>query len=92
MFNKFQKCLQKGYRLIHIWEDEWDNNLIQNKLKNVLIQNELIPIIYDSFILDLSWFSPIETQDFDIHFIEPTIKIRNGYKVYDCGNLKYVKK
>ena len=52
----------------------------------------MFPLLYDNFILDLSWFSPIETQDFDIHFIEPTIKIRNGYKVYDCGNLKYVKK
>lgn len=90
-YNKFQKCLQKGYRLIHIWEDEWDNNLIQNKLKNVLIQNEVIPILYDGFILDLSWFSPIETQDYNIQFIEPQIKVRNGYKVYDSGSLKYDK-
>ena len=91
-YRKTQRCLQKGYRLIHIWEDEWDNNLIQNKLKNVLIQSEISPILYNNFILDLSWFSPIETRDYDIQFIEPEIKIRNDYAVYDCGSLKYVKR
>ena len=67
-YRKTQKCLQKGYRLIHIWEDEWDSNLVQNKLKNILIQSEIFPILYDNFILDLSWFSPIETKDYNIQF------------------------
>ena len=66
--------------------------MVQNKLKNILIQSEIFPILYDNFILDLSWFSPIETKDYNIQFIEPEIKIRNGYRVYNCGSLKYVKK
>ena len=61
-------------------------------MKNVLIQSEISPILYNNFILDLSWFSPIETRDYDIQFIEPEIKIRNDYKVYNCGSLKYVKR
>lgn len=58
-------------------------------MKNVLLQKEEIPEIYDGFILDLSWFSPIQTDKFYISFIEPQLKLRNGYNVYDCGNLYY---
>ena len=61
-------------------------------MKNVLTQSEIFPILYNNFILYLSWFSPIETRDYDIQFIEPEIKIRNDYAVYDCGSLKYVKR
>lgn len=62
-------------------------------MKNVLLQKEEIPEIYDGFMLDLSWFSPIQFNNFCITFIEPQIKFRNGYNVYDCGSLhyKYVK-
>ena len=49
---KTERCEQLGYRLIHIWEDEW-NDALKLKLKAVLEQKE------DKNIekkLDHSWF------------------------------------
>lgn len=43
-FNKSQKCEEKGIRLIHIWEYEWDNErqrpILENIIKNALGVNE----------------------------------------------------
>lgn len=43
-FNKSQKCEEKGIRLIHIWEYEWDDErqrpILENIIKNALGVNE----------------------------------------------------
>lgn len=83
--------MKNGYRLIHIWEDEW-TNLTKNTLKDVFTGLEPIPNIADGFTLDLSWFKPIDNDLFLTTYLEPQIVIRNGYSVYDCGSLKYTKK
>ena len=81
--NKVLKCNEKGYRLIHIWEDEWINNktLIQQKLINIFNKNEIINF---NKKLDRSWFNNLTGN-----FIElpPEIINRNGYKVENCGYL-----
>ena len=49
---KTELCEAKNYRLIHIWEDEWSDNL-KLKLKAVLEQKEEINA---ECKLDHSWF------------------------------------
>ena len=55
-------CNQKGYRLIHIWEDEWDLNKdnIKNKLIQIFNNAENLNFNEEKIILDRSWYNNIE--------------------------------
>ena len=56
---KTELCEAKNYRLIHIWEDEWSDNL-KLKLKAVLEQKEEINA---ECKLDHSWFKKEPRND-----------------------------
>lgn len=79
---KTELCENKGYRLIHIWEDDWNNNQneIKNKLKNIFENKEVIDY---SKPLDRCWYSKI--NNFDI--IPPNIVERLSFHVENCGYL-----
>ena len=74
---KSMMCEAKGYRLIHIWEDEWSDAL-KLKLKAVLEQKEEVN---NEKKLDHSWFK------FDKRFelSRPEIILRNDFHVENCG-------
>ena len=74
---KSMMCEEKGYRLIHIWEDEWSDAL-KIKLKAVLEQKEEVN---NEKKLDHSWFK------FDKRFelSRPEIILRNDFHVENCG-------
>lgn len=93
--NKTIECNKKGYRLIHIWEDEWDNNKdeIKNKLKIIFENNELLNFNDEILRLDFSWYNNIELKNYELVNIEnPTYVIRNNEEVENCGFLVYKKK
>lgn len=77
-------CESFNYRLIHIWEDEW-NEETKEKLKLIFESKEVIP---NKNILDRSWFSVNQLKDRKIELLLPKIIERNGYKVENCGYLK----
>ena len=79
---KTELCENKGYRLIHIWEDDWNNNQneIKNKLKNIFENKEVIDY---SKPLDRCWYS--KTNNFDI--IPPNTVERLSFHVENCGYL-----
>ena len=85
--NKTELCESKGYRLIHIWQDEWkeSSEIIKNKLKSIIKGNEII----ENNILDRCWYSILQFQNYEI--IEPTIIIREGFQIWNCGYLKIIK-
>lgn len=58
---KVKKCNKKGYRLIHIWEDEWDKNKeqIKEKLKEIFQNKENLNFTDEIIKLDRSWFNNI---------------------------------
>ena len=85
--NKTIECNEKGYRLIHIWEDEWNSNkdLIKQKLIDIFECKEIID--YNQK-LDRSWYNNLEG---DFEELPPEIIIRDGFEVENCGYLVYIK-
>ena len=84
----------KGYRLIHIWEDEWNNNKeeIKLKLKNIFKGEENLLFKDKEVILDRSWFNCLEIPGYILKKeISSEIVIRDGFEVEDCGKLVYIK-
>ncbi len=74
---KSMMCEAKGYRLIHVWEDEWSDAL-KLKLKTVLEQTEEKNTEKK---LDHSWFK----FDKEYCLSKPEIVLRNGFHVENCG-------
>ncbi len=75
-------------KLIHIWEDEWNDD--QNEIKDGLIsifQNR--EIIDHSKLLDRRWYSTLQFQKYQI--IQPEIIIKNTYHIENYGYLKILK-
>lgn len=93
--NKIIKCNKKGYRLIHIWEDEWDNNKkeIKEKLIDIFNSEEKLTFYEQELILDRSWYNNIIIPNYILYKELPPIRIkRKNYIVEDCGYLIYKKK
>ena len=75
------KCNSVGYRLIHIWEDEW-NELTKQKLIDIFEGKEIIDF---SKPLDRSWYNNLSGN---FEELPPEIIIRNVFEVENCGYLK----
>ena len=84
---KTEMCEKAGYRLIHIWEDEWDKDKesIKEKLKNIFEDKEVIDY---SKPLDRSWYSIFQVQNKNIEILPSEVIERNGYHVENCGYMK----
>lgn len=84
---KTEMCEKVGYRLIHIWEDEWNNNkeLIKEKLLQVFEYKEVIDY---SKPLDRSWYSIFQVQNKNIEILSPEVIERGNYQVENCGYFK----
>jgi len=83
------KCNEIGYRLIHIWEDEWTNRRedIERRLREIFESREVIDF---SKPLDRSWFNCIEADGYVLKEVtEPKLVMRNCHSVPDCGSLIY---
>ena len=81
--NKTELCQQSGYRLIHIWQDDWinDKNAIMAKLKNIMEDNEII----EDNILDRCWYSTLQFQKYKK--LPPELISRGKCKIWNCGYL-----
>ncbi len=87
--NKTLMCNEKGYRLIHIWENEWLNNKeeIKRKLISIFENKEVIDF---SKPLDRSWFNNISSDEYVLkEETEPELILRKGFNVPNCGYLIY---
>ena len=84
--NKVIKCNQQGYRLIHIWEDEWNSNndLIKQKLINVFTNKEIIDY---SKPLDRSWYNNLSGN---FEELAPEIITKENIKIENCGYLRKI--
>ena len=76
---KTKMCEKLGYRLIHIWEDEW-NEQLKERLVQIFENKELIDY---SKPLDRCWYS--NNKNFTI--IQPELIIKYGYHIENCGYL-----
>ena len=87
---KTELCEAKGYRLIHIWEDEWNDckNEIKQKLINIFENKENIDY---SKLLDRCWYQLKQIDGYKLEIIPPEIIIKNKFQIENCGYLKYTK-
>ena len=81
--HKTELCQKKGYRLIHIWQDEWidDKYSIMNKLKSIIENNEIIK----ENKLDRCWYSTLQFQKYKK--LPPELISRGKCKIWNCGYL-----
>ena len=86
--NKTIEANEKGYRLIHIWENE-SNNLIP-KLKDILEGKENLNFTEDVIKLDRSWYNNAEIPGYElVEELPPEIVNRVKFNVENCGYLVY---
>lgn len=81
---KTELCETKGYRLIHIWENEW-NNETKNKLIQIFENKEVID---NKKLLDRSWYSIFQVQNNNVEILPPELIERNGFQVENCRLFK----
>ena len=89
---KTELCEQLEYRLIHIWENDWNNNKdeIKTKLEKILNNTEEFATNNKELILDRCWYSKnIIINGFKlVEITEPELMKNN---CYNCGKLIYRK-
>lgn len=88
---KTELCEAQNYRLIHIWEDEWDKDKESIKEKLTWIFKGKEEIDNEIILLDRCWYS---VKDFDNveEILPPSIENKGGYHVENCGYFKIKKK
>ena len=93
--NKTELCESKGYRLIHIWEDQWqfNKNEIKQKLINIFNNNDINFLEIDKIDqlkLDRCWYSKnTKINNFYLNNVEkPSLMCNN---CYNCGTLIFKK-
>ena len=80
---KTELCESKGYRLIHIFEDEW-NEITKEKLKQIFEDKEVIT----SGIYPRTWFSLHDKRYLAVIHSKQKLMDNN---CYDCGEIKILK-
>lgn len=91
-------CESKNYRLIHIWEDEWNNNneKVKNDLskifndKNLILFEDEKQIIFDRCNTSINDLRVIFNKS-KIEETKPQLILRDRYHVEDCGTLIVIK-
>lgn len=88
---KTELCEQQNYRLIHIWENEWNNNKNEIKEKLKLIFKNKEENDNEITLFKRDWYS---VKDFDNveEILPPSIENKGGYHVEKCGYFKIKKK
>jgi len=95
--NKLKSCLLKGYKLLQIRENEWNNNKekIKIKLFNIINNNFDIndfSLSNSELIIDLTWYDDRILENHNFELKETTLPqlIKIGqYNQWDCGYNKY---
>ena len=90
---KTEKCQALGYRLLHIWEDQWQNSqkIIQEKLISIF-KNKEETFSEDILKLDRNWYQNKEIEGYRLIKIqEPIVTIKNNNICENAGYLIYKK-
>ena len=93
--NKVLKVNQVGYRLIHIWQDQWNNKRqqVKNKLRDIFCRRQIFDFRQDKIALDRSWYNNVDILNYElVQQRQPKGIEREGFIVFDCGCLIYRKR
>ena len=88
---KTQMCQKLGYRLIHVWEDQWENNKEQIKQKLIKVFNNTEDNFNQHVIkLNRDWYTNKNIINYKLVKIQqPEILQRYSYLCENCGYLIY---
>lgn len=89
---KTERCEQLGYRLIHIFENEWNNNKdeIKFRLKQIFENKEIIS--NNDKILDRCWFSTLQNYNKQYELLPAkVIEVETKYNKLHYENCGYIK-
>lgn len=92
--NKTLECEKNGYRLIHIWEYEWNNNKKQilKQLVDIINNVNNDKYIDNTLYLDRRWYNKKEIPGYLlIKETRPKLFHYGVYSAWDCGKLIYKK-
>ena len=79
---KTELCEAKDYRLLHIFEDKW-NDKVKEKLKQIFENKKvIIPEIYSR-----TWFNLNDKRYSALVYS----KLKLKYNYYDCGKIKILR-
>lgn len=84
-YQKSIKCRQKGYRLIHIWQDQWVNNKEEIKQKLIKVFNKQQKY-ENNQIVRFDWNNVLTGKLIKDPFIEE----RNKFLIFNCGIFQYI--
>jgi very-short-patch-repair endonuclease len=94
---KLKRCVDLGYDLLQIRENDWNKNKevvkrkLYNKIMDLYDQKDL-ELHDDLLIFDLSWYDSriiMGLEDFLVENIEPKIVKIGQYDQWDCGKFIY---
>ena len=97
--NKTKLCEEKGIKLFHVWENDWNERkeLIEDKIRRIF-DNKNLKIPTDKIVeIDRSWpeFDKDEMQFCGYELIEEqepnSFEYKDKYTLFDCGKLIYKK-
>ncbi len=91
---KTNLCNQAGYRLIHIWEDDWIFNKkeIMNKLIDIFHKQENLNFTDTILSLDRCWFNNIKIPGYRfIKFTDPEMINKQNFQIENCGKIIFQK-
>ena len=91
--NKTELCEKKNIQLIHIFEDEWENNNVKIKelLTKILLEDYDL-LDNNNFIMDRRFSKNLDyytNKGYKIDIQSPKLYLNYyNYKIYDCGYYK----
>ena len=91
---KTKLCSEKGYRLLHVWEDDWTdrNEETREKIARALDGSDLKGFTDDCITLDRSWYEHAAIDGYSlVGETAPSILRKSGFDVEDCGCLVFKK-
>jgi hypothetical protein len=94
-YTKYQRCLDVGFKLLQIKEDDWykRNDFVKNSIMDVIFDNP-VSIQEDIHILDLSWYDDRFKKSGEWVLIsgnEPKLIKVGKYLQWDSGQEIYVR-
>ena len=83
-------CNEKGFRLLHVWEDDWTDRRDETKRRiEEALRGGGLSFSEDELSLPLEWYNGVDVQGYELVDVVPPATVeRSGFMVEDCGYVR----